>query len=121
LLKPADPVGIASEGSGEDLERNVTTEPWVASAVHLAHSARADERKDLVRTQTTPHGEGHKDIATILLLALREIIVKMILSARSCETLSVDRERPGARMVGSGGWFFARTFAINAKGLSGGE
>ena len=56
LLKPADPVGIAGERSREDLQRNLTPEPRVASAIHLAHAARADRRKNLVGSQTRAGG-----------------------------------------------------------------
>jgi hypothetical protein len=36
LLEPADPVWIAGEGSGQDFQRDVTTELGVPSSVYLA-------------------------------------------------------------------------------------
>ncbi len=56
LLEPANAVGIAGESSRKNLQRNLTTQPRIASAVHLAHAARADRRKNLVGSQTRAGG-----------------------------------------------------------------
>jgi hypothetical protein len=62
LLEPADPVWIASECSGKDLQGNFTTQPRIACPVHLAHASRADRRKNLVGSQTRAGGYGHSGL-----------------------------------------------------------
>ena len=57
--EPRQPVGVAREGVGQDLERDVTIELGVAGAVDLAHSAGADGTEDFVRTKTSSAGERH--------------------------------------------------------------
>ena len=48
LLEAAEPVGVGREGGGQDLDRHVARQARVAGAVDLAHSARAQESRDLV-------------------------------------------------------------------------
>ena len=51
LLEAAQPIGIGRERGGQDLDRDLASEPRVARAVDLAHAAGAERREDLVRTQ----------------------------------------------------------------------
>ncbi len=50
---PAEAFGVRPplQLAGEDLQRHVPFEPWVASAIHAAHPPFADERDDLVGPQ----------------------------------------------------------------------
>ncbi len=50
-LEAAQTLRIRREVLGEDLQRDVAFEPGVTRAVDLAHSARAERRDDLVRTE----------------------------------------------------------------------
>ena len=43
----------------QDLDRDLALESWVARAIHLAHAARADQRKHFVRAEFRPGGQGH--------------------------------------------------------------
>jgi hypothetical protein len=52
--------GLAGVSIGENLQRHVTFQLGIASAVDLAHAARADRREDLVRSETSPSGERHR-------------------------------------------------------------
>jgi hypothetical protein len=45
------PVGIAGEQVGEDLDRDVAVQLRVAGAIHLAHSARAEQGHNFVRAE----------------------------------------------------------------------
>ena len=45
--------------TGKDLDRYLPIELGVLGAIHFAHAARADGRKDLVRSQTSSGGKGH--------------------------------------------------------------
>jgi hypothetical protein len=58
--EPGDPVGIAGEGVGKDLQGNVAVQRGVAGAIHLAHPARANGAKDLIRAETRAGNEGHR-------------------------------------------------------------
>jgi len=53
---PANPVGIAGECRREDLQRNITPESRVASAIHFSHATRADRCKNFVGSQTRASG-----------------------------------------------------------------
>jgi hypothetical protein len=58
-LEAGQPIGIASEDVGQDLERDVTPEPRVTGAKHLSHSAGAKWGDDLIGAQFRAAGEGH--------------------------------------------------------------
>ena len=79
-------IGVVREGRRQNLDRYLAVEFRIPGAVNLAHAADAYERKDLVGTQATPRGKGHKDVGTILLLAPPPNLCDPILSGRSCET-----------------------------------
>ena len=50
-LETRDTLLISREARGEDLDRDLSAQLRVARAKHLAHSARAERRKNLVRTE----------------------------------------------------------------------
>ena len=49
LLEPAEAVLIVRQRRGQNLDGDFAPQPPVARAIHLAHSARADERLNFVR------------------------------------------------------------------------
>ena len=51
LLQSSDAVSVVSMPVGQDLQRDVTPEPAVPGAVHLAHPAGAERVDDVVRAQ----------------------------------------------------------------------
>ena len=53
-LEPREPIGVLGGGSRQHLHRDVTAEPRVARPIHLAHSAFAERRDDLVRAEPVP-------------------------------------------------------------------
>jgi hypothetical protein len=50
---------IGGDGRGKDLDRNISIQASVASAVYLAHSTRADGTHNLVRSEVSPVCEPH--------------------------------------------------------------
>ena len=50
-LEPPDAVGVSGDGASQRLDRDVASQPRVASAIDLAHAASADQTIDLVGTQ----------------------------------------------------------------------
>ena len=59
-LEAGKPLGITGEGVGKYLEGNLAVQPGVAGAIHLAHSARAKRRDDLVRPDPGTDTYGHE-------------------------------------------------------------
>ena len=59
LGEPGQPVGIVGGAARQDLDRHVAAEPRIASAIDLAHAARADRRDDLVGAESGTGREGH--------------------------------------------------------------
>jgi len=51
--------GVTRECFRQNLDRNVPAQLWIEGATHLTHSARADGRKNFVRSQTSPGGQRH--------------------------------------------------------------
>ena len=51
LLEPPEPIGVVREVGRQQLQRDIPIELGVARQVHFAHSPRAEERADLVRSQ----------------------------------------------------------------------
>jgi hypothetical protein len=49
-LEAREPFGVAREGRRQNLQRNVTVQPRVAGAIHLAHAASADFGGDFIWT-----------------------------------------------------------------------
>ena len=56
LLEPPEPIGIGPELLREQLHRDVAAETRIASAIHLAHAARAERRGDFIRAETRTQG-----------------------------------------------------------------
>jgi hypothetical protein len=50
LFETPQSIGVFSKRLWEHFDRDITPEPRVACAVHLAHAACAERRLDLVRT-----------------------------------------------------------------------
>ena len=50
--EPREPIGVAGERVGQDLQRDVAIELRIARAEDLAHSARADAGDDFVDAET---------------------------------------------------------------------
>ena len=60
LLETPQSVGIISQRLWQHFDRDITPEPRVACAVHLAHTARSDRRYDLVRPEFGARGKRHR-------------------------------------------------------------
>ena len=56
--EPGQPIGIARERVGQDLDRDVAIQLGVARAIHLAHAAFADRRGDFVDAEAGAGSEG---------------------------------------------------------------
>jgi len=50
---------IAGQPLGDELDRHLTTEPRIARAIDLTHSARAERSQDLVRPELLAGGQSH--------------------------------------------------------------
>src|SRR5450759_1767385 len=62
-LKARHPFLVLEELFRQDLQRNDPLESRVLRPVNLAHPARAERRKDFVRSEARARGEGHKSCA----------------------------------------------------------
>src|SRR5450759_5134163 len=62
-LKARHPFLVLEELFRQDLQRNDPLESRVLRSVNLAHPARAERRKEFVRSEARAHGEGHKSCA----------------------------------------------------------
>jgi hypothetical protein len=49
--KPRDPIPVDRGPGRQRLHRHVVSEPRIAGAIHLAHSAFAQLRQDLIRAE----------------------------------------------------------------------
>jgi hypothetical protein len=59
-LEPRPAFRVCRQLIGQDLERHIPFEAAVASAIHLAHSARAKGGGDLVGAEPSARGQGHR-------------------------------------------------------------
>src|SRR6266545_581243 len=57
--KPREPIGVAGKVGWEELDRDVAPELRIAGAIHLPHSAGAERRHDLVRSDAGSWEKGH--------------------------------------------------------------
>ena len=57
-LEAHQPIGIGPQTLGQDLQRDVAIELGIARAIHLAHAAFADERRDFVHTKACTGWDG---------------------------------------------------------------
>ena len=55
------PVGIAGERLRQDFNCNVSFQPRIARAIHLAHPASAEGRDDFVRTESSARSKNHSE------------------------------------------------------------
>ena len=62
LLEATQPAGVRRERVGDQLDRDLAPEPWIAGAVHLAHATRTQPADDLIgadaRSRRKCHGTG---------------------------------------------------------------
>jgi hypothetical protein len=63
-LEPQDLLLILGQDVGKKLQSHVPPELGIASAIHLAHPARAEKGVDLENSQPGPSGKGHAHYAT---------------------------------------------------------
>jgi hypothetical protein len=61
-----DAIGIERELLRQDFQRDVTSQLRIARPIHLAHSARTERNLDLVGTDASAGGEGHRRIRDII-------------------------------------------------------
>ena len=62
-LEARQAVRIAGEEFRQGLQGDVAIEPRIPRAIHLAHSARADEGGDLVDAESGAGRERHREMA----------------------------------------------------------
>jgi hypothetical protein len=67
-LKSSESRSIGRECFGQNLDGDIPIEPCVACAIDLAHSARADGGKDLVRAEACPWCQSHLIRQSIILM-----------------------------------------------------
>jgi len=60
LLEPPGRSRCAGSLIRQDFDRDLASDPGIASAVHLAHAARADRREHLVRADPAASGQRHE-------------------------------------------------------------
>jgi hypothetical protein len=61
LLEAGERLGVAGPLLGQHLDRDVTAQPRVPSAVELSHAPGPDEVQDLVPPQPRARGQGHAE------------------------------------------------------------
>ena len=59
-LEPREPLGIARERVGQDLDRDVAIELRIAGAIHLAHAPGAKGGQDFVGAEAGAGSEGQR-------------------------------------------------------------
>ena len=59
LLEAAKPLGIAGDRGRQYLDRHIASKPRIMRAVHLTHTARSDERMNLIRAEMRACCESH--------------------------------------------------------------
>ena len=94
-LEPGQPIGVGSEGVGEDLQRDIAAQLRVGGAIDLAHAALADEGSHVVMPQPRTDLEGHQ-------LVYRVVRRRDSFDVRERSSFSGAPDRP-ARHSASGG------------------
>jgi hypothetical protein len=61
LLESMKAIDISSDCRWQHLDGHITSEPWVARTVHLAHPAGTEGRHDLVRTEPVTRLQPHRN------------------------------------------------------------
>jgi len=59
LLESTEAIDVGRKCSGEDFDRDITSESRIARTVYLAHAASAEGGDDFVRAETGAGSEGH--------------------------------------------------------------
>jgi hypothetical protein len=62
-LEPHQPIGVAGNRFGKDLESDFAIEDRIADAIHLAHAAGANQRDDLVDANAGARGQRHRRLS----------------------------------------------------------
>jgi len=57
-IEPREPVGVARERIGQDLQRNIAIELRISRAEHLAHPANTDARDDFVDAEARARSQS---------------------------------------------------------------
>src|SRR5439155_18673664 len=83
LLEAPQAVGIRRYRRRQYLDRDVALEPRIAGAVHLAHSAAANELRDCVRTDPHAGCQRHRPPATSM-----NVPVEYDASSESSQTIA---------------------------------
>src|SRR5262249_19221370 len=66
--QPLARAGVGGGGGGEQLDRDLAIETWIAGAVHLTHSSCAKPGDDFIGSDARAGGERQKRQATPMLL-----------------------------------------------------
>jgi hypothetical protein len=72
-LEPAAAIRILCHRLGQDLDRDVPTEPVVARAVNLTHPARVQRGEDFVGTKSRTGVEGHWRVSGLYPSSFRDL------------------------------------------------
>ena len=56
--EPGEAVGIVGDGGQQHFDRDLAVQRRVTGPIHLAHSAHADPRRELIRADARAWGEG---------------------------------------------------------------
>jgi hypothetical protein len=59
LLESTEAIDVGRKCSGEDFDRDITSESRIARTVYLAHAASAEGGDDFVGAETGAGSEGH--------------------------------------------------------------
>ena len=59
-LEPRRAIDVAAQGVADDFQGHVAMQLGVASAIHLSHTAGADERDDFVRAEARAGKQRHE-------------------------------------------------------------
>jgi hypothetical protein len=59
LTEACQAVAIVDQAFREELDRDVSAEPWVTGSIHLAHSPAPDEAEDLIGAEACAWLYGH--------------------------------------------------------------
>ena len=91
LLETRASPGIGDEFWGQHLQRDLTVEPDVASAIHVAHSAAAKRRDDLVVAEAIASGQPTER---------RVVLTQRGGRRRQCNVPRLGHHRPPFRRAG---------------------
>src|SRR2546425_4347846 len=64
LFKAMQPIGIGRESRRQNLDSDISSQPCVAGAIHLTHSARSQGRKNFIGTEFCARSDGHDHVSS---------------------------------------------------------